>query len=88
MITCFERIVDNNKTKALGGDWRSVYRVTMHRGYDLTVWHDDFDDIMRRIGADIDGDTIHINDDLYYVDCAHKVIRPIMVREVKEESYL
>lgn len=88
MITCFERVVDNDPQNRLGGDWRSIYRVTMHREYDLNMWHEDFDDIMRRIGADIDGDSIHINDDLYYVDCAHKIIRPILVREVKEESYL
>lgn len=77
MITCFERIVDNNKAKALGGDWRSTYRVTMHKRYDLNVWHEDFDDIMRRIGVDADGDTILINDKPYFVDCVHKIIRPL-----------
>lgn len=73
-MTCFERIVNNDPQNMLAGEWRSIYRVTMHKDYDLNVWHKDFDDIMRRIGAEIDGDVIRIDDEPYYVDCINKHI--------------
>lgn len=76
MITCFERTRNNDPGKRLlcDGEWCLIYRVTMHKEYDLTMWNDDFDDIMRKIGADLDGDIITINGERYYVDCVHKII--------------
>lgn len=65
MVTCFERIVDNDQ---------GTHRIVMHKEYDLDHWCDDFNDIIAKIGADCDGDVIMINNERYYVNCMHKII--------------
>lgn len=86
--TVFERFIANPLTNSHGGDWDSHYRFTAHKEYDLTKWDDDYIDIMRHICADYDGDTIYINNNLYYVNCSTKTIfgiKSIRVPEPKED---
>lgn len=84
-MTCFERIVNKDPHNTFAGEWYSVYRVLMHKEYDLNVWHGDFDDIMRRLGTEMDGDIIRINDELYYVNCAAGVICEFNKASFKED---
>lgn len=74
MSTCFERIVNNDPQSRFAGDWTSIYHVTILKEYDLNYWYNDYDDIMRRLGADMDGDIIRINDEPYYINCVTKQI--------------
>lgn len=86
--TIFERFVANPLTKTHGGDWDSRYRYTLYEECDLTKWDDRYIEAMIRIGADYDGDTVYINNKLYYVNCSTKTIfgiKSIRVPEPKED---
>lgn len=53
----------------------SDYRYVVDKEYDLSEWNDEYLDAMYKIEANYNGDTVLINNKIYFVNCAEKTIK-------------